>query len=112
MMEITVFIEQAANFVRGSHGTPAIVDAFAGEGEMKTEINFGMGFGVVGDFREPWTGDHDAGGIDRAGFERLNGSGVDGVGFAKIVGMDDEELGVRWVAKFFDERFWGALRAG
>ena len=61
MMEIAVFIEQAANFVRGSYRTPAIVNALAGESEMKAEIDFGMRSGVVRNFREPRAGHHDAG---------------------------------------------------
>ena len=68
---------------------------------MQAEIGVGMVFGVLGDFRKPRTGNHDAGGIDCAGFERFDGGGVDGVSDAKIVGMDDQELCVGWVAELF-----------
>ena len=101
MMEIAVLIEQAANFVRGSYGAPAIVNALAGQSEMKAEIEVGMRFRVVGDFREPRAGDHDASGVDCTGLERLDRGGVYGVTEAKIVGMDDQELCVGWVAELF-----------
>src|SRR6266404_1711188 len=61
MMEIAVFIEQAANFVGGSYGTPAIVNALAGESEMKAENVLRMRFGGVRKFPEPRAGHHDAG---------------------------------------------------
>jgi hypothetical protein len=61
MVEVTIFVEQAADFISGGHRAPADVNAFAGEREMKTEIHFGMRFGVIGDFRKPGAGHHDAG---------------------------------------------------
>jgi len=56
VMEITVLVDQAPNFVIRSHGTPAVVNALAGEREVKAEIDSGMRFGIFGDFREPWAG--------------------------------------------------------
>ena len=100
-MEIAVFVEQAGNCVGGRNWAPAVVNAFAGEREMKAEIEVGMRFRVVGDFREPRAGDHDAGGVDCTGLERLDRGGVYGVSEAKIVGMDDQELRVGWVAELF-----------
>src|SRR5882724_4229242 len=42
VMEITVFIHEAWDFVFRSDRSPAVVDAFAGEREMQTKISLGM----------------------------------------------------------------------
>ena len=103
VMEIAILVEQAGDFAGGSNWTPAVVNAFTGQSQMKSEIDFGMRFGVVGNFREPGAGNHNTGGIDCARFEGFDGGGVDGVRDAKIVGMDDQELCVGWVAELLGE---------
>ena len=60
-----------------------------------------MRSGKVGNFRKPRARDHDAGGIDEAGFERLDGGGVHGMRYADVVGVNDEEPSIRGIAKFF-----------
>jgi hypothetical protein len=110
VMEIAVFVDEAGDFVFRNDGAPAIVDAFACEREVDAEIGIGMGFCVVGDFRKPRAGDHEAGGIDEAGFESLDGGGVHGMGFAEVVGVDDEKFRIAGEAEFLGERFGVFLR--
>jgi hypothetical protein len=70
---------------------------------MEAEISAGMGFGIVSNFRKPGAGDHDAGGIDQAGFKRLDGGSVYGMSYPDVVGVNNEESGVGGLAKFFGE---------
>src|SRR6476660_2779728 len=112
MMQVAIFVEQAGNFVGGSDRSPAVVNPLAGKCEMQAEIHIGMRFGVVSNFRKPRAGHHDAGGVDCAGFEGLNGGGVDRVSDAEIVGVDDEEFGVGRIAEAFGERVFVSLRGG
>jgi len=112
VMKVTVGVYERRNFIPGSGWTPAIVDTFAGKRQMKAKIGGGMRLCVVGDFRKPGTRNHDAGGIDAAGFERLRGGSVDGMRYAEVVGVDDEEFCVARVAEFFLERFGWYLRGG
>src|SRR5438876_4960448 len=71
-----------------------------------------MRFGVIGDFRKPGTRNHEAGGIDGAGFEGVDGGGVDGVGYTEVVGVDDEEFCAAWIAEFFLKSFGWYLCGG
>src|SRR5258706_7666677 len=71
-----------------------------------------MRFGVSGDFRKPRARNHEAGGIDAAGFEGVDGGGVDGVRYTEVVGVNDEEFCIARVAEFFLERLGGLLRGG
>jgi hypothetical protein len=111
-MKIAIFVEQAGHFAGGSDRAPAVIDTLAGQREMQAEIHFRMRFGVVGNFREPRAGHHDAGGIDYAGFKSLDRGGVDGVRDAKIVGMNDQKLGVRRITEPFGESSSCGLRDG
>src|SRR5262245_38440413 len=103
VMKVSIIVNEAGNFVTAGDRSPAVVDALAGKGEVQTEIDVGVRFRVVGGFRKPWAGDHDAGGIDGAGFECLKSGGVHGVRFSDVIGVDDEQLGILGVAKFFSE---------
>ncbi len=53
MLEIAVHVDETRNSVFRSDGTPAVIDALVREGEVKAEIQIGMRFGIIGDFREP-----------------------------------------------------------
>src|SRR6266705_3445365 len=79
---------------------------------MKAKIRGGMGLRVICNFRKPGTWNHDAGGIDAAGFERLRGGGVDGVGYAEVVGVNDEEFCLARIAEFFLESLGWYLCGG
>src|SRR5215831_10380149 len=102
-MKIAIGVDDGRNFVARGDGSPAIVDAFTCEGEVKAEVSVGMRFRVVGNFRKPWAGDHEAAGIDSAGFEGLNGGGVHGMCNAEVVRVDDEEFCVARKAELFLE---------
>src|ERR1700746_1221895 len=73
VMEVAVLVDEAGDFVGGGDWSPAVVNPLAGKGEVEAEVEVGMGFGIVGNFWEPWAGHHDAGGIDRSGFQGFNG---------------------------------------
>ena len=80
---------------------------------MKAEVGFGMRFGVVGDFGEPGTGNHDAGGGGSVLVEGVEASDVFRVGDGEVVGVDDEEFGIARIAQAFGESFclgWGVGR--
>ena len=83
----------------GGDAAPAIGLPFAGEGEVQAEIGVGMSFGVVGDFGEPGTRNHDAGGRDVVLVEGFEAGGVFGVGDGEVVGVKDEQLGVGGIAE-------------
>ena len=72
---------------------------------MQAEVGVGMGFRVGRNFAEPGAGNHDAGGGDGAAVECVKAGGVFGVGDGKIVGVEDEELGIARVAEAFGDGF-------
>ncbi len=101
VMKVAVGVDKGWHFVARSDGSPAIVDALAGERKMEAEVCGRMGLCVVGNFGKPRTRNHEACGVNAAGFESMKGSGVDGVGHAEIVGVDDKELCIAGIAEFF-----------
>src|SRR3989454_2982077 len=111
VMEITILVYQARNFVFRSDRTPAVVDTLAGEREVKAEINSGMRFGIVGNFREPRAGDHEAGGIDEAGVESFDRCGVYRMCYANVVGVDNQEFRIAGEAELFRKSLASVLRA-
>src|SRR4029077_3906802 len=110
VVEITVLINEARHFVFRNDRTPAVIDALAGERQMKAKISSGMRFGIVCDFWEPRARHHETGGIDEAGFKSLDGCGVYGMRYANIIGMDNQNFCVAREAQFFRERFGIDLR--
>ena len=104
VMEIAVFVNQAADSVFRSDRTPAVIDALTGKGEVKAEIGIGMSFGVVGNFRKPWARHHDAGRVNEASVESLDSCRVHGVRYTNVVGMNNQQLGAAGIAQFFGKR--------
>src|SRR5882724_7419865 len=109
VMEIAVFIHETRDFVFRSDRSPAVINTFARQREMETKICVGMRFSVVGNFREPRAGGHEAGGIDEARFQAPDRRGVYGMSYANVVGVDDQELGVARESQFFSERLLSIL---
>ena len=103
--EISGGIEQARNCVFGCDRAPAVGFPFAGEGEVQAEIGVRMSFGVVRDFGEPGTGNHDAGGGGGAFVEGVEAGGVFGVRDGEIVGVDDQEFRVGGIAEALGDGF-------
>jgi hypothetical protein len=110
MMEIAVCVDETGNFVFRSDRTPAVIDAFAGERKVQAEIEIGMRFRVVGDFREPRARHHDAGRVDETGVEGFDGRGIHGMRYADVIGVNNQQLRIAGVAKLFGKRLAVVLR--
>ena len=94
VMKISVVIHQRWHLVTGRNRTPSVINSLGGQREVQSEINIGMRLRIVGHLRKPRTGCHQAGGIDGASLESLYGRRIYGVGFTKIVGVNNDQLGV------------------
>jgi len=68
---------------------------------MQAEVDVRMVFCVGSDFREPGARHHDAGGSNRILIERVKAGGVHGMSHSKIIGVDDEEFRIGWIAQAF-----------
>src|SRR5262249_23761893 len=99
MMEISILVEQTGNLIFGGNRAPAVVDSFACHGKVQSEVGIGMGLGIVGHFRKPWAGDHNAGGINGSGFHGLSGSSVHGVRFSEVVGVNNNQFSTGWISE-------------
>jgi len=100
-VEGSVGLEQARHFVARFDAAPAIGFPFTREREMQSQVGIGMRLGVVGNFRQPGTRHHGAGGRNRAGVQRIEAGRIDRVCDGEIVRMQDEELRSGRIAKAF-----------
>src|SRR6266702_6345786 len=108
--KITVLIEQARNFVFRSDRPPAVVDALAGQCKVEAKIELWMGFGVIGNLREPRARHHDAGRVDETGVESLDRCIVQRMSHANVIGVNNQELGIPGIAELFRKRIAVDLR--
>src|SRR6516165_9889211 len=109
-MEVAVAVHETWNLVLWSHRAPAVVDAFARQREVKTEINFRMRLGIFGDLWKPRARHHNAGGVDAASLESFDRSRIHGMSHAHVVGVHDQKLGIARKSELFKERFRIVLR--
>ena len=72
---------------------------------MQAEISVGMVLGVGSDLVQPGTGNHHAGGSDRVFVESIKTGCVFGVSDREIIGVDDEQFGVAWIAQALGNGF-------
>ena len=77
---------------------------------MQTQICVGVRLGVLGDFREPGAGNHDAGRGGGAFIQGIETRGIFRVRDRKVVGMNDQKFGVARVAESFGRVFALGLR--
>ena len=101
VMEIAVLVDQARNFIFRSDRAPAVVDALAGQRKVETKIEIGMRLGVIGNFRKPRAGNHNARGVDEASVESFDRRRVYRVSYANIVGVNDQEFCIAGKAESF-----------
>lgn len=66
---------------------------------MQAQVGVGMGFGVFGDLGEPRARDHDAGGGGSAAIERGEAGLILRMADRQVVGVDDQQFGVRGIAQ-------------
>src|ERR1039458_8472667 len=97
--KIPIRTEQPRHLVSGSRRPPAIARPFAGQRQMQAQIRVRMRLGILGHFRQPGTGHHDAGGTDRMPVESGEAGAVLGVAYRQVVCMDNQQLGVRGVSE-------------
>ncbi len=79
---------------------------------MQSEIGVRMGLGVVGNFGEPWTGNHDAGGSRCVSVESIEAGSIFGVGDGEIIGVDNQKLRICGIAEAFGDRLGLCLQSG
>src|SRR5258706_4052711 len=87
----------------------SVVDALAGQRKVETKIEIGMRLGVIGNFRKPRAGNHNARGVDEAGVESLDRCGVYRMSDANIVGVNDQELCIAGKAESFGKSLASVL---
>src|SRR5262249_49274470 len=104
MMEVSVFIQEARNFVGRSYGTPAVINSLAGYRQMQSEVRVMMRFRVVSDLREPRAGHHHARRVDRSRLQGFYRRGVHRVSLAQIVGMNNDQLRPGRISKTVRQR--------
>jgi hypothetical protein len=102
--EVAVGVEQARIFRLRGDGGPTVTGPIGVQGEMDAEIGVGVGLGPLRDFREPRTGDENAGGSNPMVLESFFGSHVDRMHHAEVVGMDDEQARIDGIAEALSER--------
>ena len=106
--EVAVGVEEAGILgLRGDSG-PTIAGPIGVEGEMDAEVGVGMRFGPLSDFRKPRARNENAGGRDPVLFEGFFDGSVDGVHHGEVVGVDDEQPGIRGVAEALRESLAGS----
>src|SRR6516162_4542255 len=108
-MEVAVAIHETGNLVLCGDRAPAVVDSFARQRKVKTEIDFGMSLGVFGDLWKPRARHHNTGGVDAASFESFDRSRIHGMSHAHVVGVHDQKLGIARKSELFKERFRSVL---
>ncbi len=109
VMEVAVLVDEARDLIFRSDGAPAVVDALAGQRKVETKIEIGMRLGVIGNFRKPRAGNHNARGVDEAGVESLDRCGVYRMSDANIVGVNDQELCIAGKAESFGKSLASVL---
>jgi hypothetical protein len=72
---------------------------------VQTQIRIGMSFRIGGDLGEPGTWHHHTGGSDGVLIQSIEAGGVNGVRYSKIVGVDDKEFRIGWIAQAFSDSF-------
>ena len=97
--EISVGVEETGGFGLRGDGGPAITGPIGVESKVNAEVGVGMLFGPLCDFGKPRTGNKDAGGSNPVIFEGFFGGSIDGVHHAEIVGVDDEQTGIRGITE-------------
>src|SRR6516225_9863550 len=109
-MEVAVGVHETWDFGFRGDWTPAVVNPFARQREVKTKINVRMRLGIFGNLRKPRARHHNAGGVDVARFEGLDRCRIDGMSHADVVGVHDQKLGIAWKSELLSERFGVVLR--
>jgi hypothetical protein len=110
--EVAVLVDQARDSIFRSDGAPAVIDTLAGQRKVETEIDIGMRLGIIGNFRKPRAGNHNARGVDESGVESLDGCRVHGVSDANVVGVNDQEFCIAGKTEAFGQSFASVLGMG
>ena len=88
--EIALLVDQPRGAARRRQRPPAVMQPFAGQGQMHAEIERRIGCSGLGDLAKPWARHHDRAATDRALGRELEKGLVSAVAHREVIDMQDD----------------------